>query len=225
MPLGISLFGAAGAPAAQKENAKEMVREWQSKLRGEVRTIERSIRQIERDEDKIKKDIKKMAKEGSDPKNIATLAKSVVRSGKAKGRLYQARASMSAASSELQNVGATMRLADAMKQSTEVTRQINQLVNIPELQEAMSGMAKEMMRAGLIEEMIDEGLEGIDGPELEEEAAAEIDKVLDELAVDAAVRLAVTNPAEAEAQKVAVQPQPAVAATSGTGGYAAVAAT
>merc|ERR1719436_420555 len=174
------------------------MREWQRKLRSECRGIERSIRKIEQEEEKIKKDIKAMAKEGGDPGRIKILAKSIVRSGKAKTRLYTARSTMTAAATELQSQAATMRLADSMKQSTEVMKQINSLVSIPETHEAMAAMQKEMMRAGLVEEMIDEGMEDMDGPEMEEETQDEVDKVLEGLAIDAAVRLAVTRPEEAQ---------------------------
>merc|ERR1712232_97747 len=158
-------------------------------------------------------DIKKMAKQGSDPKNIATLAKSVVRSGKAKGRLYQSRAAMTAASSELQNIAATMRLGDTMKNSAVVMAQMNSLINIPELHEAMQGMSREMMRAGLVDEIVEEGLEGIDGPDLEEEAVGEVDKILQELAIDAAVRMQVVAPAAAAAEAHAAAEAQAAAAS------------
>jgi len=42
-------------------------------------------------------------------------------------------------------------------------------------------------------------LEECDGPDLEEEAGKEVDKVLEELAIDASIRLAVTQPAAAAA--------------------------
>merc|ERR1719373_144477 len=102
-----------------------------------------------------------------------------------------------------------------MKSSTEVMRQINKLVSIPETHEAMAAMQKEMMKAGLIEEMIDEGMEDMDGPELEEEAQDEVDKVLEGLAVDAAIRLAVTRPAEAAAAQAAAAAPAAAALPEG----------
>jgi len=203
MPLGINLFGSAGSKPAQEVSAKDALRDWQRRLRSEARAIERGIRKIEQEEEKIKRDIKALADKGGDPKNIQLLAKSVVRSEKAKGRLYNARANMTAVATELQSTAATMRLADAMKTSTNVMQQINSLTKVPETMEAMATMQKEMMRAGLIEEMMDEGLEDIDGPEMEEEVQGEVDQVLESLAIDAAIRLAVTQPDGAAAASVA----------------------
>merc|ERR550532_512289 len=92
-----------------------------------------------------------------------------------------------------------MRLADTMKSSTEVMQQINELNKIPDVHEAVSQLGKEMMKAGLIEELIEEGMDGIDGPELEEEAEEEVEHLLDELAIDASVKLAVIRPEGAAA--------------------------
>jgi len=218
MPLGINLFGKGHTQEAQQESAKEMVRDWQRKLRSEVRGVDRSIRKIEQEEEKIQKEIKAMAKAGGDPKSIQMLAKSLVRSGKGKARLYTSRSIMQSAAAELETTAATMRLSDSMSKSTEVMKQMNSLVRIPEMEESISSMKREMMRAGLIEEMLDEGMEEMDGPELEEEAEAEVDKVLEDLAIDASVRMAVTRPQAAEAAPAAAVAShaPAVA----TGGYA-----
>ncbi|CAK9051438.1 unnamed protein product [Durusdinium trenchii] len=191
MPLGINLFGSGHTEEAQKESAKEMVRDWQRKLRSEVRGVDRSIRKIEQEEDKIRGEIKAMASKGGDPKSVQMLAKSLVRSSKAKARLYTSRSIMQSAAAELETTAATMRLSDSMSKSTEVMKQMNSLVRIPEMEESISSMKREMMRAGLIEEMMDEGMEDLDGPEMEEEAEAEVDKVLEDLAVDASLRMAI----------------------------------
>mmetsp|Transcript_79360 Transcript_79360/g.97068 ORF Transcript_79360/g.97068 Transcript_79360/m.97068 type:complete len:127 (+) Transcript_79360:1-381(+) len=126
---------------------------------------------------------------------------------------------MQSAAAELETTAATMRLSDSMSKSTEVMKQMNSLVRIPEMEESITSMKKEMMRAGLIEEMLDEGMEEMDGPELEEEAEAEVDKVLEDLAVDASVRMAVTRPQAAGQLAPAEAVGPSRAAVA-TGGYA-----
>ncbi|CAJ1351745.1 unnamed protein product [Effrenium voratum] len=194
MPFGINLFGKGHTQEAQQDSAKEMVREWQRNLRSEARGVDRSIRKIEQEEDKIRKEVKDMAAKGGDPKSIHMLAKSLVRSGKAKARLYTSRSIMQSAVSELETTAATMRLSDSMSKSAEVMKQINSLSKIPEMEESISTMRREMMRAGLIEELMDEGMEAMDGPEMEEEAEAEVDKVLDDLAIDASLRMEISRP-------------------------------
>mmetsp|Transcript_165615 Transcript_165615/g.526669 ORF Transcript_165615/g.526669 Transcript_165615/m.526669 type:complete len:223 (+) Transcript_165615:130-798(+) len=211
MPIGINLFGKANAPEAQKDSAKEMMNDWKRRMRTEGREIERGIRKIEQEENKIKKDIQVMAAKGADPVNIKMLTKSLVRSRKAKDRLYTTRATMQAIESELQCTAATMRLNDAMKGSAAVMKQINAVSNVPEVHENMAAIQKEMLRAGLIEEMMDEGMDALDGPEVEEEAEAELDKVLEDLAIDASMRALVLRP-QAAADAAVAAAAPAAAA-------------
>lgn len=196
MPFGIgfNLFGDKNTEEAQQESAKELVRSWQRKLRAEARVTERSIREIEREEEKVKKQCKDLARKQGDPKSIQLLAKSLVRSNKAKERLYTSRAVMQSADAELGSMAATMRMASSMTKSAEVMGQINALVKVPEIQESMTSMRREMIRAGLVDEIIEESMEGMDGPDLEEEAEEEVDRVLDELAIDASMRMAAARP-------------------------------
>lgn len=52
------------------------------------------------------------------------------------------------------------------------------LVKVPEIAATMRDMSKEMMKAGIIEEMLDETMSSIeDSEEMEEEADEEVDKV------------------------------------------------
>lgn len=52
------------------------------------------------------------------------------------------------------------------------------LVRLPEVANTMREMSKEMMKAGIIEEMMDETMESLeDTDEMEEEAQSEVDKV------------------------------------------------
>jgi charged multivesicular body protein 3 len=47
-----------------------------------------------------------------------------------------------------------MKIAGAMKSSTDVMKSMSSLMSIPELQKTMMEMSKEMMKAGIIDEMI-----------------------------------------------------------------------
>lgn len=59
---------------------------------------------------------------------------------------------------------------------------MQRLLRVPELAQTMQEMSREMMRAGIIEEMMDESMQSFEEvEEMENEAQAEIDKVLFEL--------------------------------------------
>lgn len=59
---------------------------------------------------------------------------------------------------------------------------MQKLVRMPEIAQTMQEMSREMTKAGILEEMIEETMESIeDSDAVEEEAAEEVDKVLWEL--------------------------------------------
>lgn len=73
-------------------------------------------------------------------------------------------------------------MAGSLAKSTEVMQAMQRLVRVPEVAQTMRDMSKEMMKAGIIEEMLDETMESLeDTEEMEDEAQEEIDKVLWEL--------------------------------------------
>lgn len=110
------------------------------------------------------------------------LAKEIVRARKAINRIHTGKAHMNAIQLNMKNKLATLRVAGALSESAEVMQTMQQLVKYTELAGVMRGMAKEMMKAGIIEEMIDETFESLEETEeMEEVAQSEIDKVLFEI--------------------------------------------
>ena len=71
----------------------------------------------------------------------------------------------------LQHQLATIRMAGSIQSSTEVMQAMQKLVKVPEIMQTMRDLSKEMTRAGIIEEMIEETMDAIEPEELEEEAA------------------------------------------------------
>ena len=74
------------------------------------------------------------------------------------------------------------KIEGSLKASTSIMKDVNTLVRLPELTGTMQELSQELMKAGIIEEMVgdalpdDQLLEGED-----EEAETEVDKVLSEL--------------------------------------------
>lgn len=54
-----------------------------------------------------------------------------------------------------------VKVAGAISKSGEVMKSMNDLMKIGAMQEGMRNLAREMMRAGLIEEMVDDAMEGV----------------------------------------------------------------
>ena len=72
---------------------------------------------------------------------------------------------------------ATLRVAGALQQSTEVMKAMQELVKLPDINKTMMDMSREMMKAGIIEEMVEDTMDMLEPEELEEEAQQEVDKV------------------------------------------------
>uniref|UniRef100_A0A182KFS0 Vacuolar sorting protein VPS24 n=1 Tax=Anopheles christyi TaxID=43041 RepID=A0A182KFS0_9DIPT len=172
----MGLFG-----KSQDRNPKDMVQEWSSKLRKESFALDRQVRSIQREEDKIKRSLKEAAKK-NDKEVCTILAKELIRSRKAINKIYTSKAHINSVQLQMKNQMATVRVAGSLAKSTEVMQAMQALVKLPEVAATMREMSKEMMKAGIIEEMIDETMESLeDVEEMEEEAQKEIDHVLWEI--------------------------------------------
>merc|ERR1740121_2248875 len=112
--------------------------------------------------------------------SVKTLAKQVVRSRKSASRLERTKCSMAAVNLHLTTAVASMSTASSLKMSANVMKEMNKLMNVPELQQTMEDMRREMARAEITDEMMEEGFEDEDD---ETEIDGEVAKVFDELAL------------------------------------------
>ena len=172
----MGLFGKSKGP-----DPKEQVQEWGKKIRKEGYNLDRQINAIKREELKVTKSLKEAAKKG-DKDVCHILAKEIINSRKAVTRLYTAKANLNSVQLQMKGQLATVKIAGALSSSAEVMKSMNALVKLPETQKAMMELSREMMKAGVIEEMLEDTMEGLDGEEEMEEAAQdEIDKIILEL--------------------------------------------
>ncbi|KAH3708220.1 charged multivesicular body protein 3-like [Dreissena polymorpha] len=167
-----------------KENTKspkDMVNDWTHKIRKEGYVLERQIKAIQREEEKTKRQLKDTAKKG-EKAACSILAKEILRSRKAVNRLYASKAHLNSISMNMKNQLATLRIAGALEKSTDVMKSMQALIKVPDIQKTMMELSKEMMKAGIIEEMLEDTMEGLeDSDEMEEAAQEEVDRVLYEL--------------------------------------------
>lgn len=155
--------------------------EWCSKIRKESYQLDRQIRGIQREEEKVKRSLKEAAKK-NDRDTCTILAKEIIRARKAVNRIYTSKAHLSSVQLQMKNQLATLRVAGSLQKSTEVMSAMQRLVRLPEIGAVMQEMSKEMMKAGIIEEMMEDTFESMeDTDEMEEAAQNEVDKVIWEL--------------------------------------------
>lgn len=173
----------------KKKEPKDLVREWQTKIRTEMRGVDRQIRDITREEKGVQKSIKDCAKR-EDLRSMRVLAKEIVSSRKTVARLHENKAQMNSVSMMLTEQLATVRSVGHLEKSTEVLSAMNLLTRNAAVRDSMREMSKEMAKSGLIEEIVNDALEDIHGvDDLEGETEAEVNKILAELAGEVTVSL------------------------------------
>ncbi|KAI0081760.1 vacuolar sorting protein Vps24 [Panus rudis PR-1116 ss-1] len=159
---------------------EEKIRAWQAKLRAEQRVLDREMRQLDSATNKARQSVKQLATKG-DVKSARILAREVVRSNKQKDRLSVSKARLGSISNQLQQQLAMSKVTGSLQKSTEIMKLSNSLIRLPQISQTMRDMSMEMTKAGILEEMMDDTLAMEEDEELEEEADAEVDKVLFDL--------------------------------------------
>ena len=143
------------------------------------------------------------------------LAKEIVASRRTVARLHENKAQMNSVSMMLTEQLATVRSVGHLEKSTEVLSAMNGLVRNADVRDSMREMSKEMAKSGLIEELVNDALEDINGvDDLEAETDAEVNKILAELAGETAVAMPGAERARVAPKAVATEPEPSLRADS-----------
>ncbi|EIE18608.1 Snf7-domain-containing protein [Coccomyxa subellipsoidea C-169] len=186
----------------KQPDPKELVRKWQADIRAQQRALDRQIRDIERDRKLAEKQVKDAAKRG-DIQSAKTLAKEIVHTKKAISRLYVNKAHFISMNSQLTEQLGLAKVAGTLSKSTEIMKIVNDLMKAPQLMQTMQQMSKEMMKAGILDEMMSDMMDSTMDEDIEEETEEEVDKVLMEIAGETLEQLA-GSAAPRQKQKVKV---------------------
>lgn len=185
----MGLFG-----KSQQKDPKDMVNEWCHKIRKEGYQLDRQIRSIQREEEKAKRSLKEAAKK-NDKESCVVLAKEIVGARKATNKIRTSKTQLNSIQMQMKNQLSTLRVAGSLQKSTEVMQMMQNLVKIPEVAATMRELSKEMMKAGIIDEMLDETLDSVTGEDvddMEEEIQTEVNKVIEEIAAGALINAPAT---------------------------------
>jgi charged multivesicular body protein 3 len=159
-------------------------------IRKNVRQLDRDIGNLKVLDQKTKKYIldasKRSQKNPSQAKQAAaetrTFARELIRVRRQAARLNTSKAQLQSVQMQVNEAFSVRKIEGSLKASTSIMKDVNTLVRLPELTGTMRELSQELMKAGIIEEMVgdtlpnDELLEGED-----EEAETEVDKVLGEV--------------------------------------------
>ncbi len=159
-------------------------------IRANTRKLDRDILQLKNLEAKTKQYIIQASKRGqrnpSQAKQAAmetrTFAREMVRIRKQSARLATSKAQLQSVQMQVTEAFSVRKIEGSIRASTGIMRDVNTLVRLPELTGTMRALSQELMKAGIIEEMVGDIIP--DGELLEgedDEAETEVDKVLGEI--------------------------------------------
>ena len=164
-------------------------------IRTNIRKLDRDIQGVKATEVKTKNLIIQADRRGArDPTRakqaqteVRGFARELVRMRRAESRLITAKAQLSSVQMQVNEAFAVRRIEGAIKASVGIMKDVKTLVRLPELSATMGDLSRELMKAGIIEEMVGDVLpEEADDIMDGEAAEGEVDKVLGEILRDKA---------------------------------------
>ncbi|PSN72871.1 SNF7 family protein-like protein [Corynespora cassiicola Philippines] len=176
-----------------KPTPEEQKRKCNALVRQNVRKLDRDITSLKGTEQKTKNLILQANKRAQrNPsmsaqanQDVRIFARELIRVRKQNARLQTSKAQLQSVQMQVNEAFAVRKIEGSIRAGTGIMKDVNALVRLPELTGTMRELSSELMKAGIIEDMVgdvlpdNELLEGED-----EEAEGEVDKVLSEILKD-----------------------------------------
>ncbi|QLL34270.1 hypothetical protein HG536_0G01290 [Torulaspora globosa] len=160
---------------------KEQHKIIKSTLRRNGRSIDKSLRDLSILQNKTQQLIKRAAKK-NDVKTVRLYAKELHAINKQYSRMYTSKAQLESVGMKIEEAFRMRTLSNQMADSTGLMREVNSLVRLPQLQGTMIELEKELMKAGIISEMVDDTMEAVQDQdeELDEEVEKEVNRIVEQ---------------------------------------------
>jgi charged multivesicular body protein 3 len=109
-------------------------------------------------------------------------ARELIRVRKQSARLATSKAQLNSVGMQVEEAFAVRKIEGSIRASTGIMKDVNSLVRLPELTGTMRELSQELVKSGIIEEMVSDSLPSEEIDEFEDdEAEEEVDKVLGEV--------------------------------------------
>lgn len=162
-------------------------------MRQNVRKLDRDIMQLKQAEQKTKSYILQASKRAQRNPAMAkqaaldtrVFARELIRVRKQSSRLHTSKAQLQSVQMQVNEAFSVRKIEGSIRASTGIMKDVNTLVRLPELTGTMRELSQELVKAGIIEEMVGDSLpdsELLEGED--EEADTEVDKILGEILKD-----------------------------------------
>ncbi|KAI9761212.1 MAG: hypothetical protein M4579_001132 [Chaenotheca gracillima] len=196
-------------PAAQMRKCNSLIRSNARKLDRDMqnlKTLEAKTRGYILEASKRAQKKPAMSKQAA--QETRTFARELMRVRKQRARLATSKAQLESVGMQVREAFSVRKIEGSIKASTGIMKDVNSLVRLPELTGTMRELSQELMRAGIIEEMVGDSLPDDELAEGEdEEAETEVDKILSEVLEGKMAKAGTAKvdetPAEEEAAPVA----------------------
>ncbi|MCJ1236473.1 Vacuolar protein-sorting-associated protein 24 [Varicellaria rhodocarpa] len=172
-----------------KPDPAVQMRKCNSIIRSNTRKLDRDMLQLKNLESKTRQYIiqasKRAQRNPSQAKQAAaetrTFAREIIRIRKQNNRLATSKAQLQSVQMQVTEAFSVRKIEGSIKASTGIMKDVNSLVRLPELTGTMRELSQELMKAGIIEEMVSDSLPDDELLDEDDEAEAEVDKVLGEV--------------------------------------------
>ncbi|KAJ5746238.1 hypothetical protein N7520_011420 [Penicillium odoratum] len=170
--------------------ADYQMRKCNSLIRANTRQLDRDLAQLKALDNKTRQFIinssKRAQRNPSQAKQAnsetKTFARELVRIRKQTSRLNTSRAQLQSVGMQVNEAFSVRKIQGSLKKSTAIMKDVNMLVRMPELQNTMHQLSAELVKAGIIEEMVEDAMPIDDMLESEDlEAEEQVDKILQEI--------------------------------------------
>lgn len=177
-----------------KPDPQAQVRKCNALVRSNIRKLDRDIIAVKQVEAKTKNLILQADRRAQrDParakqaqQEVRVFARELIRTRRTSARLITSKAQLNSVQMQVNEAFAVRKIEGSIRASVGIMKDVNTLIRLPELAGTMQQLSMELMKAGIIEEMVDETLP-VDADVLEDEVGetdGEVDKVLGEILKD-----------------------------------------
>lgn len=174
---------------------KEQMRKINQLLRKNKRELDRSMNQLQPLKKKTESLIKSSAK-NKDYKSAKIYARELININKQYNKLHLSKARIDSITMSINEQYSMTKLTLSLQTLTGIMRDVNQLVSLGVVLGTMQELQKELMRAGIINEMMDDMVDlDFEDDELESESQDEVNKIIQSLTEDKLSKIETEVPA------------------------------
>jgi len=162
-----------------RDQVRDIEKDFKRKLQREIREIDRAVLKNDMQQKKCEGDLRKALKDSNDKAAHAIYARQVGQSRKMKQRLLTNKVKMNAMAYSIDSMFTNMKMAKMMGDTSDIIKQMNSLMNVKELTGTMKDIQKSMMQFGLMNEMVEDAMSGMDDDADVDMGENDLDQIID----------------------------------------------